>query len=782
VYSLLPLTEAALVGLSLATIASFFRLFSTGAFFPQLALVALVAHGTSIAARRLGWSIPQAMAASIVTMAVTVGIVLYGHTTIVGIPTTSTWHEATADLGDVWNLFEAVRAPTPVATPFLLVAALGIWWAAFVADWAAFRLWVPFEAVLPAGTVFVFSSLFASQRGQIGASALFLLATFAFLLLHRVTRQQSASGWVSSDVQRGTNALLRVGSGLALGAVVVALVVGPNLPQAHSDALVGWRNGEGDGPSSRTTVSPFVEIKKRLVDQSNLELFTVQSSQRAYWRLTALDHFDGNVWSSSGSYDKASGSLPTELPPDVSTFLVDQHFAISALDTIWLPAAYEPRSVDAGHTSVRYEPESGTLIVGTDLPNSNGVSYTVQSAVPLFDPNQLSASTGPPPPEIQRTETQLPATLDPRVHAEAERVVAEAGATTPYAEALALQDYFRNNFTYDLNVPAGQDDNAIVTFLFESKRGYCEQFAGTFAAMARSLGLPTRVAVGFTPGEQDPNRLDLYHVKGLHAHAWPEVYITGQGWVLFEPTPTRGAPFAEQYTHVPEEQATEGGTATTAPATTAPATPSTDQAGTPTTPPRLGEDDASGGGGAGPAPSFWSRARFGGRALIGAGVLAVLGVLYAIVVPLVYAVYRRRRRQRATAPDELVRLAWQESIEALQLVGAVPARSETPAEFASRAQSAVAADGLGILADLVTAADYSVDGVDDRDAQEALALSDMVESRVRAHTTRPQRLRAALDPRPPKRRRPPAPRRRGAPAHGQLPAIEVVRLPAGAGR
>src|SRR5581483_9500769 len=97
-----------------------------------------------------------------------------------------------------------------------------------------------------------------------------------------------------------------------------------------------------------TTVTPFAEIKKRLGDQSNLELFTVQSSQRAYWRLTALDHFDGNVWSSSGSYDKASGSLPTELPPDVSTFLVDQHFAISALDTIWLPAAYEPRSVDAG--------------------------------------------------------------------------------------------------------------------------------------------------------------------------------------------------------------------------------------------------------------------------------------------------------------------------------------------------------------------------------------------------------------------------------------------------
>src|SRR4029079_2990647 len=122
---------------------------------------------------------------------------------------------------------DAVQAPTSASRPFLLLAALGLWWAAFVADWAAFRLWVPFEAILPAGTVFVFSSLFASQRGQVAASAIFLIGAFAFLLLHRVTRQQSSAGWVSSDVQRGTNALLRVGAGLAALAVLTAVVIGP---------------------------------------------------------------------------------------------------------------------------------------------------------------------------------------------------------------------------------------------------------------------------------------------------------------------------------------------------------------------------------------------------------------------------------------------------------------------------------------------------------------------------------------------------------------------------
>src|SRR5439155_8920763 len=119
-------------------------------------------------------------------------------------------------------------------------------------------------------------------------------------------------------------------------------------------------------------------------------------------------------------------------------------------------------------------------------------------------------------------------------------------------------DYFRKNFTYSLDVPQGQSSSAIDEFL-ESKSGYCEQFAGTFAAMARAVGLPARVAVGFTPGDADPDTPGLYHVRGEHAHAWPEVFIAGQGWVLFEPTPTRGAPNAEQYTGVPEQQSTGGG-------------------------------------------------------------------------------------------------------------------------------------------------------------------------------------------------------------------------------
>src|SRR3546814_13822800 len=72
--------------------------------------------------------------------------------------------------------------------------------------------------------------------------------------------------------------------------------------------------------------------------------------------------------------------------------------------------------------------------------------------------------------------------------------------------------------------------DALEQFLFETQVGYCEQFAGAYAAMARAVGLPARVAVGFTQGERDETDPTLFHVRGEHAHAWPEVYLAGAGW------------------------------------------------------------------------------------------------------------------------------------------------------------------------------------------------------------------------------------------------------------
>jgi transglutaminase-like putative cysteine protease len=772
--SLLPFAEAALVGVSLAVVAGFGRLFDDGSFFPRLAAFALVAHLTSIATRRAGWSVAVSGAVSLAVLAVTVGIVLYPDTTMLGIPTGDTLSAARSDFADVWNQFQSVQAPAPVTTSFLLAAGLSLWWSAFVADWAAFRVWVPFESVVPAGTVFVFASLFAAKKSQVSLAGLFVFAVIVFLLLHRVTRQQSNAGWVTADVQRGTNSLLRGGAALAIVAALVAMGIGPNLPQAHSAALLTWR-GSGSSPHARTTVSPLVDINHRLVDQNATELFTVQSDHRSYWRLTALDQFDGQIWKSDGSYATAAGRLPIDFDTSAHKELARQSYTIEALDTIWLPAAYEPRAIARTSVDVRYESRSSTLIVGNDEPNSNRTTYNVQSDLRIFSPDELRSANGEDPKQILDDELTLPGDFSGAVRDLAQQIV--AGQLTRYDKALALQNYFRNNFTYDLNTPPGHGETAIERFL-DVRAGYCEQFAGTYAAMARAVGLPARVAVGFTPGDPDPSVPGLYHVRGLHAHAWPEVFFPGQGWVLFEPTPTRGAPNAQQYTGVAEEQGSEGGTATTLPqqATVPTTEPSQPSDTAPISIPNTPTLNTTGPENARPEPSFWSTRRFGGKALVTAAVIPIVLAVYAAGVLAFHAVYRRRRRSRATTPDDRVGLAWQEAIETIGLLGAAPRLSETPMEFAVRAASTVQVDGLTGLAAAVVRSDYAPTGAAEDDAARAVDLAATIEHDVKAKAPWQLRLRHALDPRPVDRRR--AVRRRGFAQRNRAdaPKIEILHL------
>src|SRR5690606_38385950 len=131
------------------------------------------------------------------------------------------------------------------------------------------------------------------------------------------------------------------------------------------------------GDDTRVTVSPLVDIRTRLVQQSALEVFQVRSPEPAYWRLTSLDRFDGRIWRSSGSYSDAGGTLPDTFDEMVASSTFEQTFVISALAQIWLPNAYEPRAISIEGAEVRYDPGSATLIVDRDFETSDGLVYTV---------------------------------------------------------------------------------------------------------------------------------------------------------------------------------------------------------------------------------------------------------------------------------------------------------------------------------------------------------------------------------------------------------------------
>jgi hypothetical protein len=137
-------------------------------------------------------------------------------------------------------------------------------------------------------------------------------------------------------------------------------------------------------------------------------------------------------------------------------------------------------------------------------------------------------------PNVVNVYTQLPRGLNPRIAALAKQVTADA--PTMYDKAVALETYLRTNYTYsvDIELPPGQE--GVSWFLFHSgNKGFCNYFASAMAVMARSLGIPARVAVGYTSGANDPKH-HQHVIHGTDAHSWVQIYFAGYGWVNFEPS------------------------------------------------------------------------------------------------------------------------------------------------------------------------------------------------------------------------------------------------------
>lgn len=752
-----PLLVGAEVGLAAVTLAAVLgmsRLFEGSEWLGPLTAHALAAHLLVAVTRRRGLSLQITAIVAAVAAALLATWTWYFATSAYGLPTGATWAAAQADLERSWALYQDVVAPAPVETGFVLASAIAIWLVAYIADWAAFRLRVPFEASLPAGTLFLFTALLGADRGRAWAVALFASAVLSFLLLHRTSREGATGHWVGGRGAQGHRSLLAAGTVLGVVAVVTGTVLGPVMPGAESPGVIDPRSLR-DGSQSRVTISPLVDIRTRLVNQRDIEVFQVRSPRPSYWRLTSLDQFDGRIWSSSGSYAEASGDLPRAVSTDLSVETFEQEFSISALSAIWLPNAYQPRSIDAD-VAVLYEEESSTLIVDSDIESSDQLTYKVTSESPRITQADLTGAGGTIPAAIRERFLDLPDGFSPSVRALAGEIT--ASATTPYESALALQDHLRT-FTYDLDVGPGHSDNVLEQFLFETKRGYCEQFAGSFAAMARAIGLPARVAVGFTQGEADPSDPTLFRVRGEHAHAWPEVFLAGAGWVSFEPTPGRGQPFAEDYTGVPVSQAAtaEPGSATTAPPTTAgepsPTIPD------PSSGPQIREDELATGAGdetdsGSSAPRAITDFITGSvRQIAPFAAGAILA--YLLLVPSAVAARSWMRRRRATTPAERISLAWIEASEEAAMLGFEERASETFDERAARLGALMpdVTDHAAALARRLEVAAYSEEGADELDAELAEESGLALVVAARCAVPRSARLTRWLDPRPALRRR-----------------------------
>jgi hypothetical protein len=264
-----------------------------------------------------------------------------------------------------------------------------------------------------------------------------------------------------------------------------------------------------------------------------------------------------------------------------------------------------------------------------------------------------------------------------------------------------LQNWFHEEFEYSLDVPSGHGTNAIEAFL-RQRVGYCEQFAGTFAAMARSLGVPARVAVGFTPGIERPD--GTRSVLGKNAHAWPEIWFDRLGWVKFEPTPGRGAADAEGYTGLPADQDDAIPAATPGEGAEAPAAPATTVSEEVPSPLPDPEDDVP--APAAPAPTV-SR-RFDGPGTRW-GVVGLVLLIPAALLTLPALVRHWRRRRPAGDLARQVNDLWERALGAVAATGFHVDPTRTPLEQARAASPRlpVAARPLTSLAAVATTATYA---------------------------------------------------------------------------
>jgi transglutaminase-like putative cysteine protease len=726
--------EVALMLVTVAAIIGMHRLFEDSSFRGPLLLQALVAHVVVTVLRRLGVRIVPAALITAAAAALFITWTRFPETTHFALPSGDTLRAAGDDLQSAWRLFGKVRAPAPVSNGFVAASAAAIWALVFVADWAAFRVSATFEAALPATTLFVFAAALGGPGSPIASAAVFGAALLLFVLLHRTSNQERTSRWAGEHRVQGRWSLLGTGTGLIALAVVAGAVVGPQLPGAEADALLAWRDFNRK-PPARIVPSPLVDLRTKWLDQPELELFTVISDRRSYWRLTSLDRFDGELWRQSYSTTTADGDLPRTRDDAAGFEVSHQEFTIAALASVWLPAAYRPVAIDSGEDQpADYDRESSTLMVDRDVADSDGFSYQVTSELPHWTAGELRSASPEIPADIGARYLDLPRLPD-NVAQLANGLT--ANQPTEWDKALAIQNYLRGpEFTYNQQVGPGQSTGALENFLFETKEGYCEQFAGSFAVLARLAGIPSRVAVGFTWGTQDSNSPTTYRVRAEHAHAWPEVYVGQYGWVPLEPTPQRGPPGAGEFLDIPEAQSgvTDGAN------TTEPRDPVND---TPTNTGDIGRTDdelnidrnltdtgagAGGSGGDSPIPAVVANtARPLGFALVG----------YLLVVPLALVIQRLVRRRRASTPAARLRLGWQNATEYASQAGVALPTSLTMSEVADRTAAAMP-DAGAPMHDLARAMERLAYAEVAPSAEEAEATGAAVDS-VRTESHRRQR-------------------------------------------
>ncbi|MFC6149170.1 MULTISPECIES: transglutaminaseTgpA domain-containing protein [Mumia] len=643
--------------LAVAVGATFVPLTVDSGFLPEGALGAAVVLAAGASARAVRGSRTIVTTVEGVVAVCWLTFAYGGGTGLAGvIPTPATLERAQAIGAATYTHAQRYAAPVPdldslTATLATLVVVL-----ALVIDVLAVELrWTPSLGLVVLAVMMIPATLLAGDVRP----GVFVIGAAAYAGLLVVTRHDDARSWGpqvpgvgvgSADPLDTAVAHLRgaiPAIGIGLGAIAVALVVPLLAPAASQDLFSGGGDGSGSGNGSGLA-NPILDMRRNLRGQSNDVMVTVQAEPGTpaprYLRLATLQTVGERGWS-LGDRVGAGQQLGDDLPaipglnPGVRTSTLRYAAAVApGFDSFWLPHIYAP-------TALRVDDPEGIEINRSMLDITRtgrlgsfaGETYGFDAQI--VRPTESELRIAPASTLTMSAFVELPAATPDVVQERAEEVT--AGATNDFDRVEALQRWFRRDggFEYSLEAGSGSGMETIESFLTDDRVGYCEQFATAMAMMARSLGIPARVSIGFLAGE--PGRAPRsWQFRGTDMHAWPEIYFAGIGWVGFEPTPGGNGYTPPQFAAgTTEEEAVPSPTA----APTARATES--PAGSEARGDSTSASDESGG------TRSW-------RPLV--LVLAALTLIGLVVPGTVRGVRRRGRSARHDDPAAAVEDAWAE--------------------------------------------------------------------------------------------------------------------------
>lgn len=649
------------------------RLFLASPWWPSalLAIGVVAGLGMALRARRVG---PTAIAlAQLVGLVLLFAVAFAPADPLLGgvVPTPATlghWRDLAASASRT-IMENAAPAPAPDGVAFVMAAAIGL--VAWAVDVVAVGSRMPAVAGLPLLTPLL--TAIANSSGSLGAREVVPpLVLWGAMLL------EQERDWLATwrpDLA-GAHRLPARGRRLGLGAALLAAAVAvglasaaalPHLPQRYlADGL-----GRGDlGSGRRVGFSPDSDLLADLrnTDRTPVLVYSTDDVDAPPLRVSVASSYVAGHWTPRPTTVTPSQAPQLPHPQGLTDRVPRSEVHLNVTQTaLGRPYLASPVPIVWGTVvGARWnvQDDSGVPVVDA-TPRSYELTYLSLNPSPEF------LSSLPPAGRGMRESLALPSDVDTPTF-RAALAQATGDAATPYERAVRMQSWLRDTggFTYSLELaplPAGMDEaaakrTALDRFL-QTKRGYCVPFATAMVMMARAEGIPARLATGFLPGTVTGSSRT---VLASDAHAWPELYFDGVGWLRFEPTPS------ERSGPVPRYAA---GTSTAGPttSTTTANTPTSSAAPTPIATTERPDTDTGEVAGAAQGSGWWPAIR----------VLGAAAVLLSIV-PAVAAWVRARRRARALDEAALAEAEWLILAERLQDLGLEVPAAATPRQLHAR--------------------------------------------------------------------------------------------------